>query len=287
MPMPSSIPSLQSQLHADHMSTEKQARESAENTLAICGIGMRWPNDACTANKFQERLQRHQGHGSFMHQNGKRKENGNGNGFENFNGHARELAVEFDTAVFSMSEVEAKSSTSGQRTLLQSLYQCLEDAGETRYGDHDAHVGCYVSVDKLDGDSASSPGISGTASLISKAFGFGTIAFKEEESALNKAYEDIRAGVCRGALVACIRHVDDQRHEAATSTISAIYLKLFEAAKQGGLPIRALLKKTIAQSLPEQSQHRTLNGTHDKPSTVSDHIAVVSTTEFPRIDHDY
>lgn len=161
--------------------------------LAICGVGVRWPGDIRTSGDFWEWSHMQEGvNGSgSTNGNGAKGANGHVDKAQRLNGHhdresngVSDGASDqhwdgFDAAFFSLSDAEAASWTSPQKRALEVVYECLEDAGEIRYGDEDALVGCYLAVDHLDGvqdrsngNGSNGSGANHTALRLSKVFGF-------------------------------------------------------------------------------------------------------------------
>lgn len=251
MPLPASLPSLQSSLYKGLMSEQNASPETSVNGLAICGVGLRWPGSVRSLDGFREWLQKqHEAkyEGGSLRQNGKPEKNGHENEHHGPAPHGRgggELPA-FDAAFFSMSEEEALSWSPSQGTLLQTLYECLETAGETRYAEESGQVGCFLAAGKPNGHSPihqhGEP-----ASLIFKALGISATECSDESGAMQQACDAVRRGDCRGALVAC---PDGERHAADTlgDAISVIYIKALEAAADDGNPVLAKIENEVPQT---------------------------------------
>lgn len=264
MPLPASLPSLQSSLYKGLLSEQNASRETSFDGLAICGVGLRWPDGVRSLAGFREWLQKQHDAkyaGGSLRKNGKPEKNGHKNGHHGSAPHDRgggELPA-FDAAFFSMSEEEASSWGPSQGMLLQTLYECLEDAGETRYADEDGQVRCFLAAGKPNGHSPS-PQHGESASLIFKALGISTTECSDESGAMQQACDGVRRGDYRGAIVACPDPVYEEEHAGDTpgNTISVIYIKALEAAAEDGNPVHA----KIENKLPGSSQRWT-NGRTD------------------------
>lgn len=274
MPLPSSDTKLQSYLNVGLQPTERQAMGCPQDTLVICGFGIQWPGDTRTASDFRKWLQQQDEDKNGTLERVERNCNLREPRRCGSNGNEGHLG--FDTGFCSMNDTDTTSIATHQGHLLQVLHECLEDAGETRHGNRGAHVGCYVALNYFDGATRSFPGVDTTASLISKVFGITSMHCTNEAEAVHRACEAVQNGACRGALVACQRHVGDQLSNGSTDIISAIYIKGRENANEDGNPIQATIKKQSSRGLSNQGR----SGTHNVSCLISNDTGTVSHDDF-------
>jgi hypothetical protein len=257
MPLPTSLPSLESSLYKGLRSGQNASGETPVDGLAICGVGLRWPGGVRSLNGFREWLQKqHEAkyEGGSPSQNGKLEKNGHENGHYGPAPHGRgggELPA-FDAAFFSLSDEEALSWGPSQGMLLQTLYESLEDAGETGYAGEDDQVRCYLATGKLTGHSPR-PQHGEPASLIFKALGISTTECSDDSEAIRQAYDAVKRGDCRGALVASLNSVREEEHAGDTlgNTISVIYIKDLEAAAEDVNPVHAKIENELPRTSPQ------------------------------------